>query len=332
MKLSIIIPVYNVEKYIERCIRSVANQDLSKNEYEIIIVNDGSTDSSIDIINKVSKEYSNIIIHNQENTGLGGARNKGITLAKGTYVWFIDSDDFIETNSIKDLVSKSLLNDVDVLSFDFGCTNEKGESIKWIDFCLDFKEQPYLTGDTFYLANYKHSYIWLYLFKRSLFIDNDIRFEERINMQDSEIMPRVMIHVKKIMHESKIIYYYVNRENSFINNKNKEVRIRYYYSIIKVAHLLNVFKNTLPKSSLIYIGINNKLSDINRILFLQFIYNDFDDSILKQLIIKLKENNLHPFRPIKDEKVHKSILYNIIRFFINKFPINARKLYLNINR
>ena len=332
MKLSIIIPVYNVEKYIERCLRSAAVQDLPPNEYEIIVINDGSTDGSSKIIEAISKEFTNISLHNQENTGLGGARNKGITLAKGTYIWFIDSDDFIEQNSLNHVVSKSFENDVDILSFEFGCTNENGDAINWIEFSLDYMGKPSLTGEAFYSVNYKHNYIWLYLFKRSLFLNNNLFFEERINMQDSEIMPRIMWHVKKIMHAPQVVYYYVNREDSFINNKSKKVRTRYYFSIITVANLLNSFKKTLPITSLMTITLNKKLSEINRILFLQFIYNDFDDKTLNELLSKLKENHLYPFKFIKHEEVTKVIIYNTLRFFINKFPIHSRTLYLRINR
>ena len=80
------------------------------------------------------------------------------------------------------------------------------------------------------------------------------------------------------------------------------------------------------------ITLNKKLSEINRILFLQFIYNDFDDKTLNELLSKLKENHLYPFKFIKHEEVTKVIIYNTLRFFINKFPIHSRTLYLRINR
>lgn len=330
IKLSIIVPVYNVESYIERCIRSIANQDIPNHQYEIIIINDGSTDDSLTIINNVSKEFNNILVHTQNNTGLGGARNKGISLAKGKYIWFIDSDDFIEKNSLSALINYTESNNLDVLSFDFNCTDEDGTIIDWINFKLDYLNKPFVDGETFYFNNYKHSYIWLYLFKKSIFTDHQIKFEERINMQDSEIMPRIMNHVKKIAPINNVVYYYVNRENSFINSKKKNVRKRYYDSIIKVNNLLTNFKNKLPKESLIKKGINNKLSDINRILFLQFIFNDFDQQTLEIVLKDLKSNKLYPFPPIKEENKIKKINYNLIRLAINKFPIATRNLYLKL--
>ena len=95
MKLSIVIPVYNVEKYVSECLDSCLEQNVDITDYEIIIVNDGSTDNSANLINLYAKQ-SNIIIINQENLGLSAARNAGIKIAKGEYIWIVDSDDWIE--------------------------------------------------------------------------------------------------------------------------------------------------------------------------------------------------------------------------------------------
>ena len=115
MKLSIIIPVYNVEKYVEKCLRSCAEQDLPSDEYEIIVVNDGTKDSSLEIVERVAKDYSNIAIISQENAGLSAARNKGLSLAKGEYIWFIDSDDWIEKNCLQKIIRKCFEDGLDVL-------------------------------------------------------------------------------------------------------------------------------------------------------------------------------------------------------------------------
>lgn len=101
MKLSIIIPVYNSEKYITCCLESLLVQEMSANEYEIIIVNDGSTDSGGLIARDYTERHSNIHLFNQKNKGVGTARNKGIELAKGDYIYFIDPDDYIAINVLK---------------------------------------------------------------------------------------------------------------------------------------------------------------------------------------------------------------------------------------
>ncbi|MDO7171367.1 glycosyltransferase family 2 protein [Mariniflexile sp. AS56] len=332
IKLSIIVPVYNVDQFVERCVLSITNQDIPENEYEIILINDGSTDNSLEVITRLSKNYSNIIIHDQKNTGLGGARNKGLELAKGTYVWFIDSDDFITPNSLKELLSSTFDNNLDCLSFSFNCTDEAGQVIDWIHFKPDFNGKSVITGSEFYSNNYHDSYLCFYFFKRSIFLDHKIYFEQKINMQDSEIMPRIMNHVNRIMHLDKIIYSYVKRETSFINNNNSTVREKYYYSIIAVNDLLTNFKSSLQNNDALKLGLEKKLVSINKILFLQFLYNDFDTDTLNQIIKKLKQSKLYPFKSIAEQSKSKKIIYNTLRPFINKYPITSRNIYLKLRK
>lgn len=106
MKLSIIIPIYNVEKYIERCAESVLNQNVPPSQYEVIFVNDGTKDNSVEILKKAINFniHSNFQIRDKENGGLSSARNFGLEHATGDYVWFVDSDDWIESNCLAKIV------------------------------------------------------------------------------------------------------------------------------------------------------------------------------------------------------------------------------------
>lgn len=117
IKLSLVIPMYNVELYIEKCLNSCINQDLSSNEYEIIIVNDGSKDTSLSRAEAIARKHNNIKIISQENGGLSSARNTGLKNAKGEYIWFIDSDDWIEPNVLKNLYQIASHNNLDILRF-----------------------------------------------------------------------------------------------------------------------------------------------------------------------------------------------------------------------
>lgn len=100
-KLSIIVPVYNAEEYIEGCVNSLLKQDLSEQEYEIILINDGSTDNSPKLAQKLKEQNNNIVLLSQENKGQSVARNKGMDIAKGKYIMFVDADDKLYPNVIK---------------------------------------------------------------------------------------------------------------------------------------------------------------------------------------------------------------------------------------
>ena len=109
MFISLVIPVYNVEKYIDNCIKSCLEQNIQDEDYEIIIINDGTKDKSMDKVDIYYKQYPNLIkIYNQENKGLSAARNLGLNMANGDYIWFIDSDDWITTNCLAEIRYKLL--------------------------------------------------------------------------------------------------------------------------------------------------------------------------------------------------------------------------------
>ena len=117
-QLSIIVPIYNTEKYLRKCVDSLLEQDLD--DYEILLINDSSPDSSIDIMKEYEEKFPNIIrIFSKENGGLGDTRNFGIPYAKGKYVTFVDSDDYIKENSLNRLCTKMDNEDLDILVYDF---------------------------------------------------------------------------------------------------------------------------------------------------------------------------------------------------------------------
>ena len=173
--LSLILPVYNVEKYLIRCLTSLLTQDIDKSEYEIIIVEDCSLDQSINIIKDFLYIHSNItLVSHKRNKGLGAARNTGLNHAKGKYVWFVDSDDFIEQNKLKFILSQFEKDKLDVLSFNLFTQD------KYLQFNQDIAnalaESMVMDGKTFLKSHYQPSafsscskiYCREYLFGRML--------------------------------------------------------------------------------------------------------------------------------------------------------------------
>ena len=116
--LSIVVPAYNVERELEKCIESCLKQDIPQESYEIIIVNDGATDNTLQVATDIAAKYECVSIVNQKNMGLSGARNTGLKYAKGKYVWFIDSDDYIKPNVLGNMIRQADDNNLDCL---LGC-------------------------------------------------------------------------------------------------------------------------------------------------------------------------------------------------------------------
>ena len=202
-KLSCIIPVYNVENYIEKCISSIEKQYCD--EIEIIVVNDGSTDKGIEKIIK----YSNIKIINKKNGGLSSARNEGIKAAKGEYIWFIDGDDYIEENAIRKILEK--------------IKNEKSDII-YINYYKEInnKKIPIRESTSNYSLERRlfiNTSACTKIFKRNFWNEHKLFFHEGIIYEDLALIPYVTLLTDNISQLEECIYIYVTRNNSIMKNK-----------------------------------------------------------------------------------------------------------------
>ena len=220
-KLSIIVPVFNMEKYIERCLDSLVNQTL--NDIEIIIVNDGSYDKSKEIIQKYLKKYiSKIKYFEKQNGGLSSARNYGIKYAKGEYIAFLDSDDYVEINMYEEMYNLAKQENSDIVECDFIWEWEKeGESreqnilkkIKY-DKRRDYKNKKEMMKRPRVIA-------WNKLIKREIIEKNNIIFPEGLIYEDLEFFYKLIPYVNRISYINKYFVHYVQREDS-ISNKQTE--------------------------------------------------------------------------------------------------------------
>lgn len=204
MKFSIIMPVYNVEKYVKKSIESVFEQ--TYNNYQLIIVNDGSTDSSAEIIRNTIKNKKNVIFVEKKNGGLSDARNYGLKYADGDYIWFIDSDDYIRNDALEILNNNA---GADIISFGFyKVINNKVIEVKIKNEELDPVKR--------YLINVPSACMKVY--KRDLFIKNKIHFEKGKYYEDLGLIPTLIKYTNNLSFIDDCLYYYFIRKGSIINN------------------------------------------------------------------------------------------------------------------
>lgn len=205
-KLSIVIPVYNVEKYIGRCLDSLLKQDLLPEEFEIIAIDDGSIDNSCDIIREYQKQHSNIRLIRKKNGGASSARNIGIDEANGKYIMFVDSDDFIAENSLGTLLKKIEASDADYLGY-------KAQTISngiYKDYHNDsvFSTEGCMTGRD-YLELYTITVSpCLHIAKKSIYTDYNLKFTEGIINEDYEFMLKLYSVLDKMTFIPLTVYYY----------------------------------------------------------------------------------------------------------------------------
>lgn len=241
-RLSIIVPIYNVEKYLAKCIDSLLSQDFPHDSYEVIIVNDGSTDKSVEIANKyAAQNFGCVKLINQNNQGLSAARNSGIIAAKGKYLMFVDSDDYVEANIIGKLLKRAETLDLDILRFNYRNVNELYESIspyKDPKHFVDYSETV-CDGITFLNEHLGMAcYAWQFILKRELFNDVTSMFLRGIYFEDTEWTPRILVKAKRVSSVNWVVYNYLLRQGSITNAVDVEKRNKLYNDTLFVIEKL----------------------------------------------------------------------------------------------
>ena len=241
LKVSVIIPVYNVEKYLPACLDSVLGQTLR--EIEVICVNDGSTDKSPEILQEYAKKDSRIIVINQENKGLGSARNRAIEIAKGEYIGFVDSDDYIDADFYEKLYNAALKHNAEIAAAGYRRVSSSSKSIR-----LRFKnEKLYINADDKYKATNipEYWYVWNKIYKLS-----DIRM---INLLfTSEFAEDVMFSLRALYFLNKMVTvpdtYYNYRKNSTSFGGSKSVSKQNYAleERVKALNFITANKINIP--------------------------------------------------------------------------------------
>lgn len=221
VKVSVIVPVYNVEDYLEKCLDSLVNQTLR--DIEIIIVNDGSMDNSEKIINKYTEKYKNVYGYKKENGGLSDARNYGLAYAKGEYISFVDSDDYIDEEMLKKMYTKAVEDKLDIVVCD---------SIEVYDTKYVIKKSNF-----HYSNNEVDNYIisppmaWTRLYKKHLF--DQLKFEKGIYYEDLHLMPSMAMYTNKIGFLEEGLYFYVQRNNSIMKQKQYSDKLLDIFKVLE---------------------------------------------------------------------------------------------------
>lgn len=224
MKFSIIIPVYNVEKYVEKCLLSIVNQNYE--DYEIVIVDDGSKDKSGEICDAFAQKYSHVKVFHIANNGVSNARNVALKHATGDYVWFVDSDDYLEPDALLKIESwLQKYKNADLLIFDASVVNEEGQQVGEITSNLPCgQSMQFFTHREFIYAN---TSLWNRIYRMDLIREKRLSFEENISIAEDLLFNyKYLLGCQHIYYEKTSLYYYIQRKNSAMSGagKNKDVQ------------------------------------------------------------------------------------------------------------
>lgn len=225
LKLSIIVPVFNVERYLAKCLDSLLSQDMDQDSYEVILIDDGSSDTGGEICDGYASRYESITVFHQKNQGLSVARNVGLGKARGKYVLFVDSDDFLEENILGVLVEEMEELELDILRFKYRRVRQ-GENLPHE---IGVYQHPISQQDVYdghdFLFNRlgKGCYAWQFLLNKAFLIENELFFRPGIIFEDSEWTPRVLEKAKRVSETDILVYNYLEREGSITQSRAEQV-------------------------------------------------------------------------------------------------------------
>lgn len=248
IRLSIIVPFYNVEKYIEQCIRSLYDQDIPQEEYEVICVDDCSPDGSRAIVERLQKELPLLLLL-PENRKLGGARNEGLKVARGKYIWFVDSDDYVAPNCFKALLDDAEQNNVDMLHFDYSSVcNEKVQAM-----VQPYEEDGVVSGEDFFVDESHELWyqrcpvVWRRLHRRDFLLDNQLYFVEKMMYEDTDLSLYMFTIAERVQHVAVSSYYHrVNPQSITHVKRTAEIMM---FTIMQQNRCLRAYRAAQMKES-----------------------------------------------------------------------------------
>ena len=304
MKYSIIIPVYNVEKYIKKCLESILNQ--SYNKYEVIIVNDGSPDNSVEIINKYVKKDERFHLFNKENGGLSDARNYGVKQATGDIIVFIDGDDYIDKDLLLNINNEmELSRDIDVVRFQLRLVNDDGKVLEQ----PGYKVFSGLSSLDAYQIMLENSYIdvaWGYAYRKDFFTKNKFEYAKGKIHEDFGLTHLILVKAKKISSIDYIGYNYVQRDGSIMNTDNRKQNLRKVYdTLFHFDNYCQILKN------------DTSIPEKNKKLLLNYLIQ-----CVTGRSRLLKGNDLDEFiKVLKKRKIYKFLPNNTIKQKLKRIVI-----------
>lgn len=289
--LSFIVPVYNAAEFLPGCLNSMIEQEIDKSKYEIVCVDDGSTDNSLEVLNAYAKKYPCVKPYHKENNGVSATRNYAIEKAQGKYLMFVDSDDFICKNSIAPILEEAIRHNADLVRWNF-------QNV-WTGYCSEEMKKPSFEERLITTKNVPNS-LWTSMVKRSIIVNNNLKFCELIHYGEDSLMS-FFIHLYslggKLLVTDSRVYNYRILENSLSSRntvdgvESRKKRIK--NMLVRIAECEKIDRSTLTLEQ--NKALNARITD-----FVAHITKSalrIDKESFNKEIENLKKKKLYPYNP-----------------------------------
>ena len=244
LSLTYIIPVYNTERYLTRCLNSIVSQGLADDDYEVLVVDDGSTDGSRGVVEAFAREHPSVRVLSQPNSGVCAARNQALDHARGRYIQFVDSDDYLEDGVMAPLLQRAVDECLDLLLFNYRSVDAQGQPVPSAKSGDQCPSTSAMTGVDYLASHPMTPYIWRFLISRSFFEkgapylgdDKGWRFDTSLIVcEDGALIARFMLAASRVAHDEAVAYCYVNRSDSAMHSTDIEHIRRRLFSQVDAA-------------------------------------------------------------------------------------------------
>lgn len=319
LKFSVIVPVYNAEKYLERCLSSLLQQDLTSDEYEVIAVNDGSCDSSEEILRSFAGKYPNLRWITTKNRGVSEARNQGCRMAEGKYLLFVDADDSVASDSLSPIYELLERERLDVLVMDYTYWNDKNEQLR---FSTSDKKRSFptqvLEGREF-MKICLPQVVWCSAYRTLFWREHHLSYLP-IRHEDEEILPRIFYYAKRVLFHPIMFYYYSRNSDSFMMNYD----VKACTNMVQAMKSVDKFRQECVKEVDVDLFFKNLIASRVLSAVINGIRSGFSTKELLYVVNEMKKSKLTPL-PKGKGGLHK-FLYNYFPSgFIAYYKLKKRR-------
>ncbi|HEA22219.1 MAG TPA: glycosyltransferase [Pricia antarctica] len=323
MQLSIIIPCYNMELYLEECLSSLLLQGLDAKDFEIIIVNDESKDKTLQIAKQYAENHTNIVVIDKKNAGVGAARNSGFDRAQGRFLYFLDPDDYLAENTMPTLIGLMEKNELDILTFRSKSVVRKRYPVS--DNSVNTNQELEVKDGISYIASRKYNNeIWWYLINREFMVSTGIRFIEGKWMEDAILTCELFCKARRMAHIDFDVHRYRILPTSAMRNKTPEHYNKVIYDNANAAHVYAGLMNTLPKihrnAKHCHKRLKTRQQSFVFFLMVRLMKSDISVKKIPKMLKEFEEIGAYPLKEFLGDD-YKGFGYSFLVYIFNRKPL-----------
>lgn len=317
--LSYIIPLYNTEAYIVRCLRSIIAQDLPEGGYEVIVVDDGSTDGGRELVEALAAEHPQVRLLSQTNAGVSAARNKALDAARGRFVQFVDSDDYLAEGMMQPLLQRAIDESLDVLVFNYNCVDADGND-RPHDRDDNYLSTAAMTGVDYLEHHSMTPYVWRFLVRRDYLNQGNWRFDTSLIVcEDGALIARFLLNAPRVAHDGSAPYNYASRGDSAMHNPDPEhLKQRIFSQVDAAVSIDEVIKHyeaqTGLKAPASVAGVRN--------VYLYFsLTKAMTCGLVEEVVARMRRSGLYPFPCVGPEANYYGMKWKVIHRVMMNLPL-----------